>query len=66
MITQNDPLAGDSYRFAEKLLRAGGKVHISEFPGVVHAALYFKNKESLPLFDKFGKLAVDLLRSMLE
>ena len=66
MIPQNDSLARDSSRFAEKLLRAGGKVHISEFPGVVHGALFFTNKESLPLFDKFGKLAVDLLRSMLE
>ena len=62
MITLNDPLAHDTFRFAEKLLNANVNVHITEYPGVCHGALNFGNKTGIPAYKKF----VDDARIILE
>ena len=65
MITVNDPLSFDSYRFAEKLLDCGVCVHITEFPGFIHGALSFCNKNAIPSYYQFFDSSCELLKTLL-
>ena len=66
MITENDPLSFDSYRFAENLMRAGARVHVTEFPGFVHGAIRLSDKHTVPLFIPFYDHSRDILRSLID
>jgi alpha/beta hydrolase fold len=39
MVPLSDPLSISTFRFAEKLLMSGCKVHIYEYPGLIHVCL---------------------------
>ena len=66
MITQNDSLSGDSYRFGDKLLRAGVQVHITEFPGVIHGAMSFANEQGIPLYRQVDDHGLNLMKRLLD
>ena len=65
MVTMNDPLSFESYCFAEKLLVAGVRVHITEFRDVTHGALFFGNEHAVPLYEQFVDHSCDLLKKLL-
>jgi hormone-sensitive lipase len=65
MITLEDPLASDTIRFAEKLLRAAGNVHVTEYPYIFHGAINFGNQQNIPLYMKFVDDSIELLRKLL-
>ena len=66
MVTMDDPLAGDSFRFAEKLLNAGCDVFINEYPNAVHGVLSLGNKYIAPKYSEFVYDSIEILRKLLE
>ena len=64
--TQNDSLSEDSYRFGDKLLRAGVQVHITEFPYVIHGAMSFANKQGVSLYQPVVDHGLSLMKSLLD
>ena len=65
MITLNDPLEFDTFRFAEKLLISGVKAHITEYPNIGHGAICLGNKNVVPLLIPFNDDCCKLLSLLL-
>ena len=66
MLTENDPLCYDNYRFAEKLLRAGVDVHVTAFPQFIHGAMGFASEDIVPLYSGFFEKSCELMRGLLD
>lgn len=66
IITMNDPLFGDSMRFADRLIRHGREVHITEYPDGIHGALSFANDQGIPMFSRMLDDSIRILKELLE
>jgi hormone-sensitive lipase len=66
IITMNDPLFGDSMRFADRLIRHGREVHITEYPDGIHGALSFANDQGIPMFTRILDDSIRILKGLLE
>ena len=65
MITLQDPLAHDTFRFAEKLLNAKVNVHITELPEGTHGAMFFGNKRDIPSLIITQEVGLEILKKLL-
>ncbi|OMJ73657.1 hypothetical protein SteCoe_27618 [Stentor coeruleus] len=66
LITLNDPLYGDTMRFADRLIRHGKEVHITEYPEAMHGALSFANDQGIPMFSRIVDDCIRVLKDLLK
>ncbi|OMJ65927.1 hypothetical protein SteCoe_37414 [Stentor coeruleus] len=66
IVTLNDPLSGDALRFADRLIRHGRQIHITEYPDGIHGVMSLGNRNGVPMYARAINDAVKILKELIE
>ena len=66
MVTLNDPLKSDAFRFADKLLRNDVDLEVVQFEGFTHGAMNSAHEKSIPIYQRILKESLVLFEKLLD